>query len=137
MATTRTKKAKLYSAAEVHAEFRKQPGYQEAYDAIENEFAIMEILMKARSEADLSQSEVARRMGTKQSAIARLEAGGHRASLTTLRSYAQATGHRLRITLEPATPPSGSYRREKPGGRLCTLRFRRPMRKRQPRRRCV
>jgi ribosome-binding protein aMBF1 (putative translation factor) len=116
MVTTKTKKAKLYSAAAVHAEFRKQPGYQEAYDAIEDEFAIVEILMKARSEADLSQSEVARRMGKKQSAIARLEAGGHRASLTTLRRYAQATGHRLRITLEPATPPSGS--RENPARKL-------------------
>jgi ribosome-binding protein aMBF1 (putative translation factor) len=108
MTTTKTKKAKLYSAAEVHAEFRQQPGYQEVYDALEDEFAIMEFLMKARSEADLSQSEVARRMGTKQSAIARLEAGGHRASLATLHSYAQATGHRLRITLEPAMPRSGT-----------------------------
>ena len=103
MSTTKTRKAKLVAAADVFAEFRKQPGYQNAYDALDDEFAIMEALMNARSAAHLSQTEVARRMKTTQSAIARLEAGGHKASLATLRSYAQATGHRLKVVLEPET----------------------------------
>ena len=93
--------SKVVSAADVFAEFRKRPGYQEAYDALEDEFAITETLIKARAAAELSQTEVARRMQTTQSAIARLEGGAHKASLETLRKYAIATGHRLRISLEP------------------------------------
>ncbi len=99
--TTRPYKAKLIPAEEVHAEWRKQPGYQEAYDALDEEFAIMGALMKARAASRLSQSDIAERMNTTQSAVARLEARAHRASLKSLHSYAKATGHRLRITLEP------------------------------------
>jgi ribosome-binding protein aMBF1 (putative translation factor) len=102
------KKAKTIPAAEVFAEFRSQHGYQAAYDSLDDEFAIIETLMAARSAADLSQDEIAQRMKTTQSAIARLEAGGHRASLATLRRYASATGHRLRITLEPLARPKAS-----------------------------
>jgi len=101
MAIRKTSKVRIIPAEKVFAGLRKQPGYQEAYDALDEEFAIMAALMKARSNASLSQTEIARRMKTTQSAVARLEAKGHRASLTTLRSYAKATGHRLRITLEP------------------------------------
>ena len=71
----------------------------------EVKFAIMTALMQARTAASLSQTEIARRMNTTQSVVARLERRGHRASLTTLRSYAEATGHRLRITLEPLSKP--------------------------------
>ena len=45
-------------------------------------------------------------MKTTQSAVARLESGAHRASLSSLRRYAEATGHRLRITFEPMDKPA-------------------------------
>lgn len=104
MATRRSgqpRKARLIPAEVVFAEWHKDPAYREAYDALDEEFAIVEALIKARAEAGLSQSEIAERMSTTQSAVARLEAQAHRASLKTLRSYAKAAGHRLRITLEP------------------------------------
>jgi ribosome-binding protein aMBF1 (putative translation factor) len=101
-------KARLIPADEVFAAWREEPGYREAYDALEEEFAIMAALIKARTAASLSQTEIAKRMQTTQSVIARLEARGHRASLKTLRSYAAATGHRLRITLEPLPKAGGS-----------------------------
>ena len=91
----------LVPADEVFAGWRKQPGYKRAYDELEEEFAIMAALIEARAAARLSQTDIAERMNTTQSVVARLEGRGHRASLTTLRSYAKATGHRLRITLEP------------------------------------
>ena len=99
--------AKLVPADEVFAKWREEPGYREAYDALEEEFAIMEALMKARAEAGLSQAEIAERMNTTQSAVARLEARGHQASLRTLRSYAAAVGRRLRIALEPLAKTAG------------------------------
>jgi transcriptional regulator with XRE-family HTH domain len=50
-------------------------------------------------EAGLTQTEVAERIGTTQSAIARLEGGGVSPSLATLRRYAEATGTRLQVSL--------------------------------------
>ena len=97
-------KARLIPADEVFAKWHKEPGYQAAYDALDEEFSIMAALIKARETAGLSQTEVARRMRTTQPAVARLEGGGHRASLATLKSYAAATGHRVKISLEALTP---------------------------------
>ena len=96
------RKPRVVPAEEIFAQWRKKPGYRKAYDALEEEFAIMSELIKARTDAGLSQSELAVRMKTTQSAVARLEGMAHRASLETLRNYAAATGHKIRIVLEPA-----------------------------------
>ena len=47
-----------------------------------------------------STREIARRMGTTQSAVARLEGGKSRPSTTTLAKFAKATGTRLRVSFE-------------------------------------
>src|SRR5438477_890826 len=84
----------------------KNSAVKEAYDAQADEFAILDELLHARQRAGLSQAEVARRMGTKAPAVARLEAGGgsqrHSPSIATLRKYAQAVGCRLEIRLRPS-----------------------------------
>jgi transcriptional regulator with XRE-family HTH domain len=79
----------------------KEPGFREGYDALEAEFTIASLLIAARSRAKLTQSELAARMGTSQSTIARLESGTAQPSLSTLKRLAHATGMRLKITLEP------------------------------------
>jgi predicted XRE-type DNA-binding protein len=91
---------KLIPAAEVFAEWRKDPAYRAEYDALEDEFAMMSALIKARTAAGLTQGEIAERMGSTQPAVARLEGQAHRASLKTLRGYAAATGHKVVIRLE-------------------------------------
>jgi ribosome-binding protein aMBF1 (putative translation factor) len=53
---------------------------------------LLRSLIAARTKAGLSQAEVARRMGIPQPAIARLEAGTHSPTLTTLARYASAIG---------------------------------------------
>jgi len=78
----------------------KEPGFKEGYDALEDEFALASQLIEARSRAGLTQAEVAERMGTSQSTVARLESGTATPSLSTLKRFAQATGARVRITLE-------------------------------------
>jgi DNA-binding XRE family transcriptional regulator len=80
----------------------KEPGFKKGYDALEEEFSLASQLIKARSRAGLTQAEVAERMGTSQSSIARLESGAAKPSLSTLRRYAKATGTIVRIKLEPA-----------------------------------
>ena len=58
---------------------------------------LLEALIEARTRAGFSQSEVARRMGVPQSAIARLEAGTHSPTLSTLARYASAIGADLDV----------------------------------------
>lgn len=83
----------------------KEPGFKAGYDSLEAEFGLANILIEARTKAKLSQAELAERMGTSQSTIARLESGTARPSLTTLERFAQATGMRVRVLLEPDERP--------------------------------
>ncbi len=74
---------------------------------------LINALLVARTRAKLTQAQVARRMGTSQSAVARLESG-RSPSLASLRKYAAATGSRVEITLAPAkikSAPAKSKRR--------------------------
>src|SRR5580692_9722142 len=83
----------------------KNPAVKAEYDALAEEFALLDELLQARRRAGLTQAEVASRMGTNAPAVARLEAGaGNRRqspSLATLRKYADAVGCRLEIKLRP------------------------------------
>ena len=90
---------KFIPAQVLFDEWHKDPEFMKEYDALEEEFALASALMHAR--ADLSQAELARRMGTSQSAIARLESGRSRPSTRTLRKFAEATGMKLRFVFEP------------------------------------
>lgn len=65
------------------------------------DFGIIEAMIKARIEFGLTQEQVAKRLKTKQSAVARLENGSALPSTRTLKRYAAATGHRLMISFEP------------------------------------
>jgi len=87
---------------DIHAaDMENDPAYREAYEALGPEFALVTALVAARSRAKLTQAELASRMGTTESAISRLESGRAKPSTRTLERYADATGHRLSIRLEP------------------------------------
>ena len=80
-------------------EMLKNPAIKKEYDALEPEFALARELIGARSKAKLSQAQVAKRMGTSQSAVARIESG-RTPSLTSLRRYAKAVGRKVEIRLK-------------------------------------
>jgi ribosome-binding protein aMBF1 (putative translation factor) len=80
---------------------RTDPAYRREYQALEGEFALIEAMIQARADARLTQAQLARRMGTTQAAIARLESGRTKPSTRTLERLAKATGMRLRISFEP------------------------------------
>lgn len=84
---------------EAIAQWREDPEYVAAYDSLEKEFTLSAEIIGARAKAGLSQAELAERMATSQSAIARLESGRVRPSVRTLERLAAATGTRLRISL--------------------------------------
>jgi transcriptional regulator with XRE-family HTH domain len=81
----------------------KRAPVKEAYEALEPEFTLLRELLKARQRAGLTQAEIAKRMGTKPPAVARLESslttGKHSPSIATLKKYAKAVGCRLEIKL--------------------------------------
>lgn len=85
----------------LHKKWMKDPAYRKEYDALEEEFALMAAVAKARGRAGLSQAQLAKRMKTTQSTIARLESGRGLPSTRTLARFAKATGHRLKISFEP------------------------------------
>lgn len=80
---------------------RTDPAYRREYQALEGEFALIEAMIQARADARLTQAQLARRMGTTQAVIARLESGRTKPSTRTLERLAKATGMRLRISFEP------------------------------------
>jgi transcriptional regulator with XRE-family HTH domain len=87
----------------------KRAAVRKAYDELQDEFAFLDQVLKARAEAGLTQAEVAARAGTTQSAIARLESGAHKhsPSIATLQRYARALGYRLEIRLVKSRAPTG------------------------------
>ena len=85
----------------LHKKWMKEPDYRKEYEALEEEFALIAEVARARMRAGLSQAQLAKRMKTTQSTIARLESGRGRPSTRTLERFAKATGHRLKISFEP------------------------------------
>jgi ribosome-binding protein aMBF1 (putative translation factor) len=78
------------------------PRVKAEYDALAPEFEIAAELVRARLRAGLSQAEVAARMRTSQSSIARLESGQTLPSTKTLLRFAKATGSKVQVRLPAA-----------------------------------
>jgi transcriptional regulator with XRE-family HTH domain len=87
--------------SDLHKKWMKEPKYRTAYDALEEEFVLASAVIDARNRAGLTQQELARKMGTTQPVIARLESGRGRPSMGTLERLAEATGSRLLIRFAP------------------------------------
>ncbi len=87
---------------DLKARLMEDPAFREEYARVDNEYTLIEAMIRARTAAKLTQAEVAERIGTTQSAIARLEGGRVSPSFATLRRYAEATGTRLTVGFEPA-----------------------------------
>ena len=85
----------------LHKKWMKDPAYRKEYDALEEEFTLIAAVAKARIRAGLTRAQIAKRMKTTQSAVARLESGRGKPSTRTLTRFAKATGHRLKISFEP------------------------------------
>lgn len=86
---------------DLHQKWMKSKEYRKAYEELAPEFAIAHAVIQARVAAGLTQEQLAQRMDTTQSVIARLESGRTRPSTQTLERLAVATGTRLKISFEP------------------------------------
>lgn len=90
----------MIELADLKTRLLEDPDTRQEYEAQAPEFALARELIAARTRAGLSQAEVAARMGTSQSTVARLESGRNPPSLRTLDRYASATGSRAVVKLE-------------------------------------
>jgi ribosome-binding protein aMBF1 (putative translation factor) len=92
----------MTKVSDLHQKWMKNDDYRTAIEDLAPEFALARAVIDARVKAGLTQEQLAQRMATTQSVIARLESGRTRPSTQTLERLATATGTRLRITFEPA-----------------------------------
>jgi predicted transcriptional regulator len=94
----------MLSYDEMKAKMLENPAVRAEYERIErDEMPMLDTILAARKEAGLTQAQVAERMGTKATAVARLESallsGKHSPSISTLQKYAKALGKRLDVRL--------------------------------------
>lgn len=93
-----------------HEKFKKQAlrnsKVRQAYEELEDEFALVAEMIKTRKMTCKTQKEVAEDMHTSQAVVARIENGfgyaQHSPTLNTLKNYANALGCRLSIKLIPS-----------------------------------
>ena len=87
---------------DLHAGWMNDPAYRTEYGALDGDFAVAAALIRARSNAGLTQQQLADRMGTKQEVVARWEGGKVLPSTRTLARLAKATGTTLQISFAPS-----------------------------------
>ena len=79
----------------------KNPKIKQAYDELEPEFKLISMMIEKRIKENLTQAELAKKLGTKQSAISRFESGTYNPSLAFLRKLAKGLGAELKISITP------------------------------------
>jgi transcriptional regulator with XRE-family HTH domain len=86
---------------ELRAERRNDPAYSAAYARARHAYEIGRKVRELRVARQMTQAELAARMGSRQSVIARLELGGAEPRLDTLERVAQALDAALVLDLRP------------------------------------
>lgn len=84
----------------VRKELLKDPEVRKEYERLKPRYALISQLIEARMKKGLTQAQLAKKMGTKQSAIARVEGGNANPSIAFLEKLAQALGSKLTIQLQ-------------------------------------
>lgn len=101
LALKRAEGNRVTKLRDLHQAWMKDPKYRKAHENMTPEFELARAVIEARVAAGLTQEQLAKRMDTSQSVIARLESGRTRPSTQTLERLAAATGTRLRVSFEP------------------------------------
>lgn len=77
----------------------KDKEIKKAYDDLGPEFEFVRLLIQKRLEKGFTQHELAQKIGTKQSAISRLESGAYNPTMSVLKKVAKALGSELEISM--------------------------------------
>ncbi|KKW09910.1 MAG: hypothetical protein UY49_C0036G0012 [Microgenomates group bacterium GW2011_GWC1_49_7] len=87
-------------AEKLKADLMKDPEFRREYEKLQPEFEIASQMIGARIKKKMSQQELARRAGTGQAVISRLEGMNARPSISLLSRVAQALGTKIQITIQ-------------------------------------
>ena len=79
----------------------KNPRIKAEYDRLQPEFALIDALIQARAKKNLTQKQLAKKIGTKQSVISRLEIGRANPTFSFLKRLAKALNTNLEIRFKP------------------------------------
>lgn len=88
----------MKSFSTLRKQLLKDPLIKKAYDDLEPEFELAAAIIQKRIDKKMTQAALAKKMGTKQSAISRLESGDYNPSLTLLRKVAKALDSKLTVS---------------------------------------
>lgn len=80
------------------AGIREQRDFQRVSDEFDMEYEVSRQMQEARTQAGLTQADLARRMRTTQSVVSRIESGAN-VSIATLARFAEACGNRLKVQM--------------------------------------
>lgn len=92
---------KFISAEELHQKWMKDPKYRYEYEKLGPEFEIARQILDARIKKKISQEELAKRMGTGQAVISRLESANAKPSLSLIHRLADALGLKVELKFTP------------------------------------
>jgi len=93
--------AQLKSYKDVKKRFLADPEFRKEYEALGPEFELIESIIKRRAELEMTQKELADKLGTGQAVISRLESGNANPTLASLAEIAEALDADLHIELKP------------------------------------
>lgn len=93
------KQKKFYTHEELHKEWMKDPEFRREYEKLEPEFQIARQIIGARIKQKISQTQLAKRAGTGQAVISRLEGMSGKPSISLLERVAKALNTRITVTV--------------------------------------
>lgn len=92
-------KLKFIDFDDFHKEQMKDPEYKKHYDDLEVEFQIINDILRKRIEKDMTQKDLAKKIGSDQATLSRLESGDYNPSIKFLKRVAKALGGQLKVTI--------------------------------------
>lgn len=86
---------------EIHKKWMKDPKYRDAYEKLEPEFTLASAMIETRIKKKLSQQDLAKRVGTGQAVISRLEGMNASPSMSLIQRVADALGLKVELKFTP------------------------------------
>jgi len=80
-------------------EMLKNPKVKKAYNDLGLEFSIIRQILDKRLKRGMSQKDLAKKIGTRQSAISRLESGKYNPTVFFLKKVSEALGSKLEVKI--------------------------------------
>lgn len=82
---------------QTRSKWMKDPAFKKAYDDLELEFALISAMIDYRLKKGITQKQLAEKIGTKQSSIARFESGNYNPTLAFVQKIAHAVGAKIEV----------------------------------------